>query len=82
MVERLAIDEDGGGIDLGAGVAGGFAGDRHATVLHPVAGFAAGAVAKVGEELVETAHVRRDGCKTPGEAQRESCSGWGASGVS
>ena len=56
MIERLAVDKDIGWVCFGAGVVGDFSFHGDAAGLDPVAGFAAGAVAEVGEELVEAAH--------------------------
>ena len=56
MVERLAVDEDVGSVGLGAGIVGDFSADGNAAGVDPVARFTAGAVAEVGEELIEAAH--------------------------
>ncbi len=56
VIERLAVDEDVGGRGFLGDVAGRFAAERDGTGGDPVAGFAAGAVAEAGEELVEAAH--------------------------
>lgn len=56
VVERFAIDEHAGGMGLGGGVAGGNTVDGDTAIADPVAGIAAGAVTKIGEELIETTH--------------------------
>lgn len=58
MVGGLAVDEHGGAgeVDLLAGIGGGGTIDGDAAGLDPGAGVAAGAVAEVGEQLVEAAH--------------------------
>lgn len=56
MIERLAVDAHGGGIGFLRGVGGGFSRDGDAAGVDPSAGFAAAAIAEVGEELVEAAH--------------------------
>jgi hypothetical protein len=59
VVGGLAVDEDIGGVGLGAEIGDDFSLHGDAAGFDPVAGFAAGAVAEVGEELVEAAHVER-----------------------
>ena len=56
VVERFAVDEDVGGTGFGGRVADGGAADGDGVFFEVVAGLAAGAVAEVGEELVEAAH--------------------------
>lgn len=56
MVEGFAVDEDVGGEGFGGRIADGSAADGDGVFFEVVAGLAAGAVAEVGEELVEAAH--------------------------
>ena len=56
VVEGFAIDEHAGGMGLGGGVAGGNIVDGEPAIADPTAGIAAGAVTKIGEELIETTH--------------------------
>lgn len=56
VVERFAFDADIGGVGFLGGAVGGLAAHGDRAGIDPVAGFAAGAVTKVGEELVESAH--------------------------
>jgi hypothetical protein len=56
VVERFAVDEDVGGTGFGGRIANGGAADGDGVFLEVVTGLAAGAVAEVGEELVEAAH--------------------------
>lgn len=56
MVEGGAVDEDLVGAGFGGRIADGRAADGDGVFFEEVAGLAAGAVAEVGEELVEAAH--------------------------
>ncbi len=55
-VERFAIDAHGCGIDFVAEVVGHFSRDGYAAARDPHPRLTAGAVTKVGEQLIETAH--------------------------
>ena len=57
MIERLAVDANGGGRGFLRGIVGGGVVHVDAAVVEPAAGFAAGAVTEAGEELVEAAHA-------------------------
>lgn len=70
VVERLVVDLDVGGVRFLRDVASGFAADRDGAGGDPVAGFAAGAIAEAGEELVEAAHGMKNGRKKARKAQR------------
>ena len=61
VVERLAPDADIGGVGFLAGAVGGLAAHGDGPGVDPIAGFAAGAVAEIGKELVEAAHGSRLG---------------------
>ena len=54
MIERFAVDQNVRRGGLGAGIADRLAANFYAIGVEPVARLAAGAVAKVGEELIDT----------------------------
>ena len=56
MVQWFAVHADLSRVGFLADVARDGIADGHSTPGHPETGFAAGAVAEVGEELVEAAH--------------------------
>jgi hypothetical protein len=56
VIKRLTFDEHIGGVGLLGRTVGGLAADGDRAGVDPIAGFTAGAVTEVGEELVETAH--------------------------
>ena len=56
VVEGFAIDEHAGGMGLGGGVPGRGAVEGDTAIADPSAGITAGAVTKIGEELIETTH--------------------------
>lgn len=56
MVEGFAVDGDRGGVGFLIGAGGGDAVDVDAAFADPGGGFAAGAVAEGGEDLIEAAH--------------------------
>lgn len=56
VVERFAVDEHVGRRDFAGGVADGQTADGDGVFFEKRARFTAGAVAEVGEELVEAAH--------------------------
>jgi hypothetical protein len=56
VVERFALDADIGGVGFLGRAVGGLAAHGDGTGVDPIAGFTAGAVTEVGEELVEAAH--------------------------
>lgn len=78
VVEGLVVDLDVGGVRFLRDVASGFAADRDGAGGNPVAGFAAGAIAEAGEELVEAAHGMKNGRKKAQKAQRGNGCVWPA----
>lgn len=56
VIERLSVHADVRRFGLGAAIIRDLVAHRHPATLDPAAGFPAGAVAEVGEELVEPAH--------------------------
>ncbi len=56
VVEGCAVDADVGGVSFLGWAVGGLAAHGDGAGVDPIAGFAAGAVAEIGEELVEATH--------------------------
>lgn len=59
-LKRFAIDGDKGGVGFLVGAGGGHASDGDATFTDPGGGFATGAITEGGEDLIETAHGKKE----------------------